>query len=77
MNGGTSCAHVGLEADHRVRADVHELVHARQAADDGPVAHVHVAGQRDAVGEHRAVAQAHVVRDVHVGHDPVVASRRG
>jgi hypothetical protein len=28
-----------------VRADAHELVHARQAAEKHPVAQVHVAGQ--------------------------------
>ena len=53
-----------------------ELVHARQPADEErPVADVHVARQRDAVGEHGAVAQAHVMGDVHVGHDPVVRKK--
>ena len=34
-----------LKAGHRVRADAHELVHARQSAEDHPVAEVHMAGQ--------------------------------
>ncbi len=59
-------------AQHRVRADAHELVHARHAAQDCPIAHFHVAGDLRVAGEHRVVADAAIVRDVHVGHDPVV-----
>jgi hypothetical protein len=51
MKGGTSCETWLWKARHHVRADMAELVHARQATDDRPVAHVHVAGQRGVVGQ--------------------------
>ena len=46
----------------------------REAAEDRPVADVHVAGELRVVGEDRVVADLAVVRDVHVGHDPVVVA---
>ena len=64
-----------LEAGHRVCADAHELVHARQAAQEHPVAEVHVPGQLHGVGQDQVAAELAVVRDVHVGHDPVVVAQ--
>ena len=43
-------------------------------AEDHPVADVHVAGELACVGEDGVVADLAVVREVHVGHDPVVVA---
>lgn len=61
-------------AQHGMGADAHELVHARHAAQDRPVAHFHVAGDLRVAREHRVVTDAAIVRDVHIGHDPVVVA---
>ena len=42
-----------------------------------PVADVHVAGELRVVGEDGVVADLAVVREVHVGHDPVVVADAG
>src|SRR5690606_20155410 len=66
-----------VAARHAVSADLAELVYAGQAADDGPVAYMHVAAQLHRVGDDRVVANMAIVRNVHVGHDPVVIAQRG
>src|SRR2546430_9785358 len=63
---------IGAHAGEGVRADVHELVHERRGAEDRPVADGDMAGELAGVGEHRVAADLAVVREVHVGHDPVV-----
>ena len=84
--GGLALAHderrqVGKQqrthGGHAVRADAHKLVHDGEAAEDDPVADLHMAGQLRVVGENRVVADLAVVRQVHVGHDPVVVAHPG
>ena len=65
---------MALEARDGVGANLAELVHTGEPADDGPVAHLNVAGQCGVVGQDGLVAQLHIVRQVHVGHDPVVVT---
>src|SRR6185436_10375597 len=55
-----------------MRPDMHELVHQRHAAEDHPVADGHMAGELNAVGEDGLAADLAVVRDVRIGHDPVL-----
>ncbi len=59
---------------HDVRAHLGELVDAGQAADDGVVAHLHMAGQSGVVGQDGLVAHLAIVRNVDVGHHPVVVT---
>ena len=47
----------------------------REAAEDRPVADRDVAGELACVGEDGVVADLAVVREVHVGHDPVVVAQ--
>lgn len=46
-------------------------------ADNAPVTHLDLAGQRNAVGDDAVVAHHVVVGDVHVGHDEVVVTHDG
>ena len=52
-------------------------MHAGQAADDGLVTHLHMSGQRGVVSQDGLVAHHAVVRDVYIGHDPVVVPDGG
>ena len=54
-----------------------ELVHDGERAKHHEVVDGHVAGEGRAVGHHRVRADPAVVRDVHVGHDPVVVAEAG
>ncbi len=49
-----------------------ELMHAGQPAQDGPVAYPHMPAQLHAVGQDGVVADMAIMRNVHIGHDPVV-----
>src|SRR5690242_1821140 len=60
-----------------MRAELAVLVHADVAGNDQPIADFHVPGQCRIVGEHHAVADLAVVRDVHVGQQPVVVTDAG
>ena len=64
-------------ANHGVGTDVHELVHQREAAHDDMVFDVDVAGEGDVVGNGGVVANDAVMREVDVGHDPVVVAEDG
>src|SRR5436190_15211904 len=66
---------VRSHAGERVCADVHELVHQRGRTEDRPVADDDVAGELAGVGENGLVADLAVVREVHVGHDPVLVAQ--
>src|SRR5438067_51153 len=66
---------IRAHAGEGVRADVHELVYERGGAEDRPVAHRDVAGELAGVGEDGVVADLHVVREMHVGHHPVVVAK--
>src|SRR5699024_9413772 len=61
-------------ADEGVRTDLAELVHARIAGHDHPVADLDVPGQGRIIGKDGVVADDAVVRDVHVGQKPVVVA---
>ena len=64
--------------NHRVRTDVGPLVDGRMAADHDPVADMHLARERNAVGDDATAADHAVVAYVHVGHQQVaVADARG
>src|SRR5881396_3446750 len=58
----------------RVRADRDELMGSGKAAQHGVVADLDVTGKSRHIGEDRVVADLAVMRDMHVGHDPVVAA---
>src|SRR5690606_9677667 len=62
-------------ADHGVRADAHELMDGRQTAQDGPIAYVDMARELDAVGDDGMAADLAVMRNMHIGHDPVVVAQ--
>ena len=62
---------------HGVGADAHALQYPCEAAHRGPVADLHMARQGGVVGHGDLVAQGAVVRNVHVGHDPVVVADTG
>src|SRR5690606_12949007 len=64
-------------AYHAMRADAHELVHGRRTAQYGPVVDMDMAGQLHAVGNDRVAGYLAIVRNVHVGHDPVVVAHAG
>ena len=57
--------------------DAAELMHAGETAENCPVIDHHMTGQRGIVGEGYLVADLAIVRDMHVGHDPVVVANRG
>jgi hypothetical protein len=57
-----------------VLAHPDELVDAAHAAQDGPVADVRVAREGSIVGEHGLVADAAIMGDVRIGHEPVVVA---
>ena len=54
-------------ADESVRADAHELMRRRSAAEDGEISDLAMAGEHDVVGEDDVVADAAIVRDMGVG----------
>ncbi len=58
-------------------ADAAELVHGRMTAQNRPVAHFHLAGQRNPVDQHAVVAHHAVVSDMHVCHHERIASHDG
>ena len=60
-----------------MRADVAELMHPGIAAENCPVVYMHVPPKLRIVGEDRPVAHLAIVRDMHVGHDPVVVADAG
>ena len=62
---------------HAVRADADKLVHDRKAAQYHPIADMHMAGQLGVVGKYGVIADLAVVRQVHIGHDPVVVTDTG
>src|SRR5210317_1212870 len=63
-----ACVH----AEKSMCSDLAELVHARESTTDYPVPDMYVACQRSVIGHNRFVADHTIMRDVHVGHDPVV-----
>src|SRR6478672_11968777 len=60
--------------DERMRADPAELMHADEAAEDDVVADLDMPGERRIVRKHAVAADLAVVRDVHVGQQPVVVA---
>ncbi len=75
--GGNVHHHHCPTGNEGVRTDAGELVHGGQPAQGDEVAHLHVPGQRRAVGEDAAVAHLAVVGNVAVGHEEVVVPNPG
>ncbi len=76
--GGQVLTEERAALNHRVRTDVGPLVDGRMAADHDPVADMHLARERNAVGDDATAADHAVVAYVHVGHQQVaVADTRG
>ena len=67
----------GSHCGDSMRSDRDVLVHDRETAQDRVVPDADVAGKLCVVGEDRIVANLAVVREVHVGHDPVVVAQAG
>src|SRR5471032_2562001 len=65
----------GAHADESMRADLAELVHIRKTAHDDPVADFHMARQLRVVRENRVAADQTVMRQMHVGRNPVVIAQ--
>ena len=57
-----------------MRADFHVLVDRRKAAEDHPVADLHVSAQRGTVGEHGLAADLTIVADMRIRHEEVVVA---
>ena len=60
-----------------MRTQFAKLVHHSKAAQNNPIAHMHMAGQLGVVGKNSVVANLTVMRQMNIGHDPVVISYRG
>lgn len=60
------------KARHHMGAHLGVLVHTREAANDRPVGHMHMACQGRVVGQNGLVADLAIMGDMHIGHDPVV-----
>jgi len=60
-----------------VRANAAKLVHHRETTQDHPIIDHHMACELRVVGEDRVIAHLAVVRQMHIGHDPVVVAHRG
>src|SRR5207244_9810083 len=58
----------------RVRPYQNELIRSIKPAEHGIVPDLDVTGERRDIGKDRVVADLTVVRDMHVGHDPVVVA---
>ena len=67
----------GSATDHHVRADFDELVHGRQATENGPVADFDMAGEGDTVDKDDVVPDDAVVGDMGVGHDQAFFAEGG
>jgi hypothetical protein len=60
-----------------VCADLAELVHQREAAEDHEIIDTDMAGQRGRIREDAVVADDAVVRQMHVRHDPIAVADAG
>ena len=69
-----SCSTPGHAADDRVAAYADELMHAGEAAENGPVVHRHVAAQGRIVGHDDMVAHDAVMSDVGRDHEQAVVA---
>src|SRR5882762_1754317 len=58
----------------RVRADRDELMRSGKPAEHGIVSDLDVTGKRRDIGKDRVVADPAIMRDMHIGHDPVVVA---
>jgi hypothetical protein len=65
----------GAHRRETVGADAHELMDHGEAAEDGPIANLDMACQLGVVGEDGLVADLAIVRQMHIGHDPVVVAQ--
>ena len=53
-----------------------ELVRSGKTGQDDPIADMNVTGQGRIIGEDSVAADMAIVRNVHIGHDPVVITYR-
>ncbi|MNN84299.1 hypothetical protein D3C81_2014450 [compost metagenome] len=60
-----------------MRAYAAELMHRSKATEEDPVFQVYMAGQRGVIRQDDVVTELAIMRDVHVRHDPVVATQAG
>ena len=64
--------HFRVAADDRVFSDAAELMHRRQAGNDGVIFDSDVPGEADGIGEDDVVAELAVMRDVRVAEQQIV-----
>src|SRR3546814_3838305 len=67
----------GHATDHGMRADLAELVHRCQAANEGKVADLDMAGERGVVGHDHVVAEQAVMRHMGAGHEQATIADPG
>ena len=60
-----------------MRANLHKLVNHREATQNRPIAHMHMASQLGVIGKNGVVTHHAIVRQVHIGHQPVVVADAG
>ncbi len=67
--GNHVAAQARQPADHRLRADAHELMCGRQTADVDEIADLAVTAEGGGIGENHIVADMTIVTDMAVGHE--------
>ena len=66
-----------IATDEGMTADAAELVDAAERADGRPILNFDVPGEGDGVGEDDVATNDAIMRDVHVGHEPVAIADLG
>ena len=77
MNGRDIFSNQRATCNESVLADPDELLNAHHAFNDDVVLDDRMAGDIDGIGQNDIVANFHIMRKVHVGHDQAVASNPG
>lgn len=77
MYGGTSRVTAAKPPEKTVGAQPAELMDGGKATANNIVVDTHMAGQCGVIGKNNVIAHHAIVRDVHVGHDPVVVADAG
>ncbi len=75
--GNDVALNAGDAADHRMRADTHELMYRRQSAEERIVADGNVAAKRRVVGHDDVITELAVVRDVGARHEQTLVADLG
>ena len=66
-----------MHGGETVRTQTTELMNHREAAQNNPIAYVHMPRQLRTVGKNSVVAHPAIVRQMDIGHDPVVVAQLG